>query len=235
MTYQHLVVIILACIALNFSQAFAAQSTADVSASDSLKAEALGKVTGDSSLASLVDKEYVVGHGDILGVEVYGEGSMAVAAPGPSTEGVRSVDSGVQVRIDGRISLRHIGDVQAVGMTLTQLADYLKVLYSTVFEDPIVTTVLNQSNSQKYTVMGKVVRPGIYFIDSPITILQVVARSGGFTEWANSELTLVRKGGAKDSKLFDGNTLNFDYDRFVNGEELNKNILIRSGDILIVH
>lgn len=228
-------VIVICCIGISVFESFAAQSTVDVTASESLKSETLNKVTGNSSLKSLVDPEYVIGHGDILGIQIYGEGSMAVSAPGPGTEGVRSASSGVQVRIDGRISLKHIGDVQAVGMTLTQLADYLKILYSTVYEDPIVTTVLNQSNSQKYTVMGKVMKPGIYFLDSPINLVQVVARSGGFTEWANSEITVVRKEGEKDPKLFDGNTLKFDYDDFLDGENLDRNILLQSGDIVIVH
>ena len=58
--------------------------------------------------------------------------------------------------MDGRVSLLHLGDVEAVGFTLTQWADYLKVLFATVYEDPVVTVVLEQSYSRRYTVMGKV-------------------------------------------------------------------------------
>jgi polysaccharide export outer membrane protein len=104
---------------------------------------------------------------------------------------------GVPVRMDGRVSLLHIGDVEAVGFTLTQLADYLKVLFATVYDDPVVTVVLEQSNSRRYTVMGKVANPGIFYLDYPINLVQVVARCGGFTEWANLELTVVREGAGK--------------------------------------
>lgn len=220
--------------------ATAAQSTKDVTASDDLKNKAKSSILGSSSTRQDQDPEYVIGHGDYLEVQVYGEGSMAVSAPAPSAEetpgdGLRGGSSGIQVRIDGRVSLKHIGDVEVVGMTLTQMADYLKILYATVYDDPIVTVVLNKSNSQRYTVMGKVINPGIYYLDYPITLVQVIARSGGFTEWANSELTVVRENGGKGSSLFNGNTLRFDYDDFLSGRKLERNILIKSGDIIIVH
>ncbi len=219
---------------------FAAQSTKDITASDALKEEAKTNILGKVSASKSVDDEYIIGHGDFLEVQVYGEGSMAVSAPSPAPgtevgDGLRGGSTGVQVRIDGRVSLKHIGDVEAVGMTLTQLADYLKILYATVYDDPIVTVVLNKSNSQRYTVMGKVAQPGIFYLDFPINLVQVIARSGGFTEWANSEMTVVRKDGSKDSPLFKGNTLRFDYDDFLSGRKLEQNILIKSGDIIIVH
>jgi polysaccharide export outer membrane protein len=138
--------------------------------------------------------------------------------------------------MDGRISLKHVGDVEVVGLNLTELADYLKQLYQAVFEDPIVTTTLVQSNSLRYTVMGKVNSPGIFFLDFPLTAVQVIARSGGFTEWANKKMTIVRQDlQDADRHLFTDHTLEFDYDAFVSGDKLDRNIAIRSGDIIIVH
>lgn len=218
--------------------ALAAQSTKDITASDDMKNQAKISVLGGEAKVQPQDPEYVVGHGDLLDIQVYGEGSMAVSAPAPYTDettGAGGTGSGVEVRIDGRASLKHLGDVEVVGMTLTQMADYLKILYATVYDDPIVTVVLNKSNSKRYTVMGKVVNPGIYLIDNPMNLVQVIARCGGFTEWANSELTVVRENGSKDSSLFKENTLGFDYDDFLAGRNLEKNILIKSGDIIIVH
>jgi len=224
------------------SPLFAAQSTKDITASDEMKSEARSKVFGGSGSAEQTQNpEYIVGYGDILEVQVYGEGSMAVSAPPAYADGYGSeaanetAGTGIQVRVDGRVSLKHIGDVEVVGMTLTQMADYLKILYGTVYDDPIVTVVLKKSNSQTYTVMGKVVNPGVYNFDQPINVVQAIARSGGFTEWANSELTVVRNNASKDTKLFDGNTLQFDYDDFLKGRDLERNIIIRSGDIIIVH
>lgn len=224
---------------------YAAQSTKDISASAQMKDETLQTVLGDKLTKQKSEDEYIIGHGDILSISVYGEGTMSAAAIGETgrgkddekaTDGLRSKGGdGVQVRIDGRISLKHVGDVRAVGMTLTQLADYLKVLLATVYDDPVVTVVLLQSNSQRYTVMGKVASPGIFYLDYPINLVQVIARSGGFTEWAKSEVTVVRKDTEEITKDFEGNTLRFDYDDFLAGKKLEKNILIKAGDIVIVH
>ena len=219
--------------------AFAAQSTADVPVTEELKASALKSVLGKSAASRISEKEYVIGHGDLLRVLVYGEGDMSAAGPQGggaqrSPDSPRSGKGGVPVRMDGRVSLLHIGDVEAVGFTLTQFADYLKVLFATIYDDPVVTVVLEQSNSQRYTVMGKVANPGIFYLDYPIDLVQVVARSGGFTEWANLELTVVREGEGKN-ELFKGNTLKFDYDDFLTGNKVERNILIKSGDFIIVH
>ncbi|MBB5346963.1 polysaccharide biosynthesis/export family protein [Desulfoprunum benzoelyticum] len=217
---------------------FAAQSTADVPATEELKAKARADILAGAKEGA-AGTDYLIGAGDILGISVYGEGDMAVApvqgtAGEEEGEGAKETGSGVPVRIDGKISLRHVGDVEAAGLTLTQLADYLKIVYATVFDDPVLTTVLVQSNSQRYTVMGKVATPGVFQITYPVNIVQAVARSGGFTEWANSKITLVRKDGPKD-KLFEGNTFKFDYNGFMKGKNLERNIQVLPGDTLIVH
>lgn len=229
--------------------AAAAQSTADAVADDKLKEQLRSEFLGKNSFPG-EEKEYVIGHGDILGVSVYGEGDMAAAPtasarptmPGEQQQAAgsappKNADSGAVVRPDGRISLLHVGDVNAVGMTLTQLADYLKKLYATVYSNPVVTAVLIQSNSRRYTVMGNVAHPGVFFIDFPINIVQTIARSGGFTEWANHDITVVRAGDGMKTNAGDTgkNTIEFDYDDIVKGKSLDKNIYIQSGDIVIVH
>lgn len=223
---------------------WAAQSTADVPVSGELKNSARDKVLGKSGVASSTEEQYVIGIGDILNIQVYGEGDMsatppstaAVSAKGQESEdGLRGIGQGVPVRMDGRISLKHIGDVEAIGYTLTQLADYLKELYSSVFDNPNITVVLVQSNSKRYTVMGKVSKPGVYYLDYPINIVQAIARCSGFAEWAKSKITLVRKDPKTNKKLFKGNTLLFDYGDFLEGTNLDKNVLLEAGDIVIVN
>ncbi len=221
---------------------FSAQSTADVPATAEMKQSLRTQILGEQTGQSQSQDEYVIGHGDIISVSVYGEGDMAPstavggARPAEAGDVPRVSGAGVMVMMDGRVSLLHIGDVEVVGLTLTQLADYLKQLYATVYEDPIVTTTLVQSNSLRYTVMGNVTAPGVFFLDYPLTIVQAVARSGGFTEWANREVTIVRETVKEtEQDLFKGNTLSFDYDDFISGKNLQKNITIRSGDIVIVN
>ncbi len=218
---------------------WAAQSTADVPVTDKVKESARQKILAGKSSKYPAEDQYIIGHGDVLDVHIYGEGDMSAALAGDikteRDDGLRTGPGGVRVRIDGRISLKHIGDIEVIGFTLTQLADYLKIIYASVYDDPIVTVVLVQSNSRRYTVMGKVARPGTYYIDYPINIVQAIAACGGFTEWAKSEITLIRKEPGLDAELFENNKLIFDYDDFLVGKELEKNVRIRAGDIIVVH
>lgn len=233
--------LILSLISASWVQA--AESTADVPADASLKEDIRRQILGGEA-AKQVDEEYRIGHRDIIHVSIYGEGSMAadegiqpepIIAGGQGASGtagagfIRGRNRGIEVRIDGRVSLRHIGDVSVVGMTLTQLADYLKKLYSTIYDNPVVTVTLVQSNSQQYTVMGQVTSPGLYHLDFPLTIVRAVARAGGFTEWAKNQITVIRQLEAG------GQTFKFDYGDFLKGKDLEKNINIAPGDVIVVH
>lgn len=239
---------------LGFAMAWscwAAESSGDIAVKDDVKEQYRQEILGGKGPAKM-DREYVIGYRDILYVEVYGEGSMAVgvgnpaspAASKPSAEGqdfIRGRGTGAEVGADGRMSLRHIGDVYVVGMTLTQLADYLKKLYSTVFDDPNVIISLVQSNSRQYTVMGQVMRPGLFHINHPITVVKAIAQAGSFSQWANSEVTIIRQenelipeskqgGSPKKAMKFE-----FDYDDFLKGKDLEKNIRLEPGDVVVVH
>jgi len=177
----------------------AAESTADVAVDYALKEKLRQEITGTENFHE-VDKEYSIGYHDILLISIYGEGYMAAGtdsagqASGNKDNGfIRGRGKGIEVRGDGRISLRHIGDVYVKDLTLTQLANYLKKLYNTIYENPAVTVTLAQSNSRNYTVMGQVKAPGLYHIDFPITIVKAIAKAGGFSEWANSKVTVIRQ------------------------------------------
>ena len=240
-----LLIVILSVTAFWAAQSvLAAESTSDVVVDSSQKERLRREIVGNMQLPG-EQQEYVIGYSDILSISIYGEGDMAAAnavATGRTentTSGadtIRRAEGGVEVRMDGRVSLKHIGDIKVVGMSLTQLADYLKKLYVSVFEDPIVTVTLLQSNSRRYTVMGQVNNPGIFYLDFPVTIVQAIARSGGFNEWANHDVTVVRQGSGPASLTSrEKKTLKFDYDDFLKGKYLDKNVYIQPNDVVIIH
>lgn len=224
----------------------AAESTTDVVVDSTQKEKLRQEIVGNMQLPG-EQQEYVIGHSDFLAISLYGEGNMAAASDsdftptaagsgGGGADTIRRVAGGVEVRMDGRVSLKHIGDINVVGMSLTQLADYLKKLYVSVFDDPIVTVTLLQSNSRRYTVMGQINTPGIFYLDFPVTIIQAIARSAGFTEWANHDITVIRQEGVFDfGKKQDKKSVEFDYDDFLKGKHLEKNIYLQANDVVIVH
>lgn len=227
---------------ISTATAFAAQSTADVTVSAEMKESVLKEILNARKNQISPDKEYVIGFGDILTVNIDEEGDMAASSVSgagrqeKASDAPRVAAGGTTVMMDGRISLKNIGDVTVVGLTLTELADYLKKLYSVIYDNPTVTTTLAQSNSLRYTVMGNVHQPGIFFLDYPLTVVQTVARAGGFTEWASKDITVVRAQMKDEDKThFEGNTLKLNYDKFISGKSLDNNVLIRSGDIIIIN
>lgn len=232
---------------------WAAESSGEGTVSKEVKEKYRQEILGKQG-TSLTDKEYIIGYRDMLYVEVYGEGSMAIGPTTPATtstsmdsaapqaqEGIRGRGTGSEVGMDGRVSLRHLGDVYVVGMTLSQLADYLKKLYGTIYDAPTIITTLLQSNSRQYTVMGQIKAPGLFHLDFPTTIVKAIAKAGGFTEWANSKVTVIRQGNdlivekGKEQPKKNVEKFAFDYDEFLEGKQAEKNIILEPGDVVIVH
>ncbi|ADH86426.1 polysaccharide biosynthesis/export family protein [Desulfurivibrio alkaliphilus] len=121
--------------------------------------------------------EYLIGIGDVLEIQVWREPELTRTT---------------RVRLDGRISLPLAGDIAAVGHSPQQLADQLKQHYRQKLTDPEVTVILAESK-RRYYVIGQVRQPGEFPLDGNLTVLQALARSGGFLEWAKtSDITVIR-------------------------------------------
>lgn len=245
---------VIICFGLLVASSWAAESGGEQAISKETKEQYRQEILGKKGKVQS-DREYIIGYRDILYVEVYGEGSMAIGPGNPATEpaavvdgaapvaqdGVRGRGAGSEVGADGRISLRHIGDAYVVGMTLTQLADYLKKLYGAVYDEPNVIATLLQSNSRQYTMMGQVKNPGLFHLDYPTVLVKAVAKAGGFNEWANSKVTIIRqgndliveKGQEKASNKVE--KFEFDYDDYLEGKNVEKNIEIEPGDVVVAH
>ena len=158
--------------------------------------------------------EYVIGLGDQLQIMVWKEPELTQA---------------MSVRIDGRISLPLIGDVEVAGKTLRELKKILEEKYAAVISEPAVSVMLAQSKSWRYYVIGKVAKPGEFPIDFPITVLQAIAQSGGFLEWAKTEkISIVRREDGRES------IISFNYEALVNGQNLQQNALVKPGDTIII-
>ena len=234
--------------------ALAAESSSDAAVKAEVKEQYRQEILGKKGDVK-TDKEYVIGYRDILYVEVYGEGSMAIGpsspsagsaefgmkAPGEGQDMVRGRGTGAEVGPDGRVSLRHIGDAYVVGMTIAQCADYLKKVYSAVFTNPTIIVSLVQSNSRQYTMMGQVRTPGLFHLDYPLTVVKAIAKAGGFTEWANHDVTIIRQNAEaapEKGKETSGKTtqqFTFDYDAFLKGKNVEKNIELEPGDVVVIH
>jgi polysaccharide export outer membrane protein len=155
-------------------------------------------------------KTYIIGAEDNLMIEVWKEPDLSRA---------------VLVRLDGKISLPLLGEMQAGGLTPETLAANLATAWSKYVTAPNVMVSVSAVNSKKYFVIGQVTRPGSFSLVVPTTILQALAIAGGFQDYANSKnITILR--GAKRFR--------FNYQDFIRGKNESQNILLENGDQIIV-
>jgi len=166
---------------------------------------AQGEVAADSD-------SYIIGPEDVLHIYVWREETLTKTVP---------------VRIDGKISLPLVDDVQAAGMTPLQLKNKLAALLKGFVDNPTVTVTVIEANSFKVYVSGEVKNPGIHRIRSEVTLVKLITLVGGFTEWANKRkiLIITREKGAEKR-------ITVNYNRIIDGDD--PDIVIKRGDTVIV-
>ncbi|MBP1598855.1 MAG: kpsD 2, partial [Acidobacteria bacterium] len=156
---------------------------------------------------------FVIGLEDVLRVDVWREAELSAPQ--------------IVVRPDGKITLPLIGDVQAAGFTTKQLQDNLTERFKEFAQAPTVSVMVLKIESQRVSIVGNVSKPGTYPLGSPLTVLELIARAGGLTEYANTKnIKIVRKK--------DGTTLNFNYKDAIKGKNLKQNVYLENGDIVMV-
>jgi len=157
---------------------------------------------------------YVLGAEDVLTVVYWRDKDMT---------------TDVVVRPDGKISLALVNEVQAAGLTPSELRDRLTEESKRYLEDPNVTVVVKQINSRKVFITGEVGKPGPYPLMGPTTVLQLIATAGGFREYADTKnIVIVR--------IEDGRqkTLQFNYMDVTSRKNLRQNIELMPGDTIVV-
>jgi len=135
----------------------------------------------------------------------------------------------ILVRPDGRISFPLVQDMQAGGISPGELKDRIEKKLKEYIGSPNVTIIVEAIQSYKIFVTGKVQKPGSMMVEKPVTVLQALAMAGGFQEFAKpSEMTVIRNYGSENV------VFRFDYGEVIKGKNGNQNILLRSGDVVVV-
>lgn len=161
--------------------------------------------------------DYVIGNGDVLEINTWKE-------PDFSREEII-------VRLDGKITLPLLGDIQASGLTPAQLKKNIERSLKQYVSNPSVTVTVRNAASQKFYILGEVVNTGEYPLVKDLTVLQAFAIAGGFTEWASkNEIILYRgvKGGGK------GIVIQINYKKILRDKDFSQNVKIKANDTIIV-
>jgi polysaccharide export outer membrane protein len=160
------------------------------------------------------DPNYVIGAQDVLDISVWKEPDLSRQVP---------------VRPDGKISLPLLNDVQASGMTPTQLAAQITSGLGKYINSPQVTVIVSQINSQRIYILGEVGRAGAYVMLPGMTVLQALSNAGGFTAFSNQKgIYVLRQENGKQQKYF------FNYKEVISGKKVEQNIELKAGDTIVV-
>ena len=157
---------------------------------------------------------YVIGPDDVLSVLFWKD---------------KDLSYDVIVRPDGKISLPLVNDIQAGGLTPSQLRDNVTTIARRYMEEPSVTVMVKQINSRKLFITGQVEKPGPYSMSGPTTVLHLISMAGGLKEFVDGKRILIMR--TKDSKQ---TVRLFNYREVTSGKHLEQNIELQPGDIVVV-
>lgn len=190
-----------------------APAPAVAAATSSAPAPRVAPVVRKSSNVDMA-KEYLIGPEDVLDITVW--------------KNCPDLCRTVPVRPDGKMSLPLVNDVQAAGLTPMDLREHLTQQLSEYLPSPEVSVIVREVHNFKVAVVGSVKMPGDYELKSQATVLELLARAQGLTEFANRDkIVVLRQNGTKTDRI------QFNYRKVAEGHDQD-NFYVRAGDVIVV-
>ena len=166
------------------------------------------------SMVSVAQETYRLNPGDVLRVSVWNEAAL---------------QQEVLVLPDGTISFPLVGIVGAANRTPEQVQEEIKKKLSRLIPDPEINLTVSGVGGNNIFIIGKVGRQGRFPMTRPTDVVQALSLAGGLNAYASSEDILIFRRIGKKQKI-----INFDYSKITEGKALETNILLRSGDTIVV-
>lgn len=158
---------------------------------------------------------YTVKPGDVLQVSVWKE---------PELQGP------VLVQPDGMFSFPLCGQIDARGKTVAQLQQQITARLNHYITDPVVTVSITQVNGNKIYVIGQVNKPGDFVVNPSVNVMQALSMAGGTTPFASlGNIKILRR--TPDGGQI---ALSFNYNDVAHGNDLQENITLQAGDVVVV-
>jgi polysaccharide export outer membrane protein len=139
------------------------------------------------------------------------------------------LQSEVLVRPDGGISFPLAGDMQAAGLTTDELRERLQERVRKLIPEAVVTVAVKAPNGNRVFVIGKVNRPGDFPLLRPTDVMQALSLAGGATPFASTNrIRVLHRDGTHETSI------RFRYGEVAKGRHLDQNVLLQSGDTVVV-
>jgi polysaccharide biosynthesis/export protein len=159
-------------------------------------------------------KDYRVGPNDLIDVEVFD---------------LENLKRTVRVNAAGAVSLPLIGQVTVAGLTSQEVEERIADRYREKYlQNPQVSIFIKEFTTERITIEGAVVKPGIFPLTGQMTLLRALALSGGFGPIANTSQVMLYR--TNDQKVRE--VAVFDVEKIRAGKS--EDPVIRGDDLIVV-
>jgi polysaccharide export outer membrane protein len=139
------------------------------------------------------------------------------------------LDLEVLIRPDGGFSFPLAGDLNAIGKTVEELREELTGRLERYIPDLIVTVLVQEINGNKIYVIGQVNQPGEFVVNPRVDVMQALSLAGGMTTFSSpNDIFVLRRDGERQM------TMPFRFDDVARGRNLEQNVILQSGDVVVV-
>lgn len=150
------------------------------------------------------------------------------------------LDRTLVVDPSGQIAFPMAGHIRAKGLTPQAIENILKDKLKPNYTEPLDVTVAlaavakpeppEEDLKPKIFITGEVLRPGSYVVRQRTTLMQAIALAGGFSPFAaKGRLQVRRRAPGGDETI-----VVFDYKAYEAGYDLEGNVVLHPGDVIIV-
>lgn len=158
--------------------------------------------------------EYRIGPEDILHISVWKE---------------EDLDRKVLVRPDGGISFPLVGDIQVSGRTPLEVQDEIRSRLERFVPSAEVTVAVDKISGYTVFVLGEVKEPGQFTLGRYVDVVQALTLAGGLTPYASdSKIKILRRQDGREV------VFRFDFNNIKRERGLTQNIVLQSGDVVVV-
>lgn len=172
---------------------------------------------GGVAVAQNVPMDYRLHAGDKLDVSVWKETEMQKPA--------------IVIAPDGHFSFPLAGQITAAGRTVSEVRQEIETKLTKYMPDPVVTVGITDVAGNLAYVVGQVTKPGPFIMNPRINVLQALALAGGGTPFAKLNDIIVIRGAPTGGQQ---KVIPFHFGQVSSGKDLEQNIMLESGDVVLV-
>jgi polysaccharide export outer membrane protein len=135
----------------------------------------------------------------------------------------------IVVRPDGKFSFPLAGEVNATNRTVSQVQKEIETRLKAFIPEPVVTVSVTEIGGNRIYVIGQVNKPGAYIMNPQLNVLQALSLAGGTTPFASLNDIRVMRASSEEKRA-----MKFDYGDVSRGRNLEQNVMLEAGDVVIV-